>query len=428
MNKKHLLIIIAIAIIFIVVLGDLKFKSIDLRDPVKSLTSLMDNTQSISQEFDTVIGANNQFAFDLYSEYKEEKGNIFFSPYSISTALIMTYEGAMGKTAEEIQAVLRIPKDDKIRRLESAKIYNQINKNNDDYKLSTANALWAQKDYVFLKEYINNIEKYYGGKTINLNFITETETSRLIINDWIEDRTNDKIKDLIPMGALDSRTRLVLTNAIYFKGTWVLQFDKKDTKDESFKTDLGQTIKVPMMKLIGDNAKFNYAEVDKTQILELPYEGEDLSMLLVLPKEDNFKRLERLISAEKLFDWRGALKKQRVDVYIPKFKFETKYFMAETLKEMGISDAFVFGSANFSRMDGTRNLYISDVIHQAFVEVNEEGTEAAAATAVIMTWGSVGGEKAITPVFRADHPFIFVIQQKETGNILFIGRVSNPNK
>ena len=428
MNKKHLLIIIAIAIVSIIVLGDLKFKNIDLRDPVKSLTSLIDSTQSIPQEFDTVVGANNQFAFDLYSEYKEEKGNIFFSPYSVSTALTMTYEGAMGKTAEEIQAVLRIPKDDEIRRLESAKIYDQINKNNDDYKLSTANALWAQKDYIFLEEYINNVEKYYGGKTTNLDFIAETETSRVIINDWIEDQTNNKIKNLISKGALNDLTRLVLTNAIYFKGTWILQFDKKDTKDENFKTDLGQTIKVPMMKLIGDSARFNYAEVDKTQILELPYEGEDLSMLLILPEEDNLKKLERSISAEKLSDWRSALKKQRVDVYIPKFKFETKYFMAETLKEMGISDAFVFGAADFSQMDGTKDLYISDVIHQAFVEVNEEGTEAAAATAVIMTWGSVGGEKAITPVFRADHSFIFIIQQKETGNILFIGRVSDPNK
>ena len=428
MNKKHLLIIIIVAIIFIVVLGDLKFKNIDLRNPVGSLTSLISDTQLIPQEFETVIDANNQFAFDLYSEYKSEKGNVFFSPYSISTALTMTYEGAMGKTAEEIQAVLRIPKDDEIRRLESAKIYDQINKNDDDYKLSTANALWAQKDYIFLEEYINNVEKYYGGKTTNLDFIAETETSRVIINDWVEDQTNDKIKNLISKGALDDRTRLVLTNAIYFKGTWILQFDKKDTKDENFKTDLGQTIKVPMMKLTGDSARFNYAKVDKTQILELPYKGKDLSMLLILPEEDNLKKLERSISAKKLSQWRDILKKQRVDIYIPKFKFETKYFMVEALKEMGISDAFVFGVADFSRMDGTKDLYISDVIHQAFVEVNEEGTEAAAATAVVMTWGDVGGEKAITPVFRADHPFIFIIQQKETGNILFMGRVSDPNK
>ncbi|MEA2097746.1 MAG: serpin family protein [Patescibacteria group bacterium] len=427
MNKKLLIVIIIVAIL-VIVIAIFRFKNVNFNDPIEFLTSLVNNTQQIPKEFDTVVGANNQFAFDLYSEYKSEKGNIFFSPYSISTALTMTYEGAKGKTAEEMQAVLRIPKNDELRRSGFAEIYNQINQENKEYKLSTANALWAQKDYQFLKEYINNVEKYYGGKTTNLDFIRETEKSRVIINDWVEDQTNDKIKNLISRGTVNISTRLVLTNAIYFKGTWVLQFDKKDTKDENFKTDSGQTVKVPMMKLISDDAEFNYAMADKVQILELPYDGEDLSMLLILPEEDNLKRLEKLISAKKLSEWRGAFEKQRVDIYIPKFKFETKYFMVETLKEMGMSDAFVRGHADFSGMDGTRDLYISDVIHQAFVEVNEEGTEAAAATTAVIlsTWGAKR-ESAI-PVFRADHPFIFIIQQRETGNILFMGRVSNPNE
>ena len=428
MNKKLLSIIIIVTIL-VIFLGVLRFKNIDFSNPMEFLTSLVDDVQPIPQEFDTVVGANNQFAFDLYSEYKSEKGNIFFSPYSISTALTMTYEGAKGKTAEEMQAVLRIPKDNETRRLESEKIYNQMNKGSEDYRLSTANALWAQRDYQFLEEYINDVEKYYGGKTTNLDFIKETEKSRVIINDWIEDQTNDKIKNLIPRGAVNTLTRLVLTNAIYFKGTWVLQFDKKDTKDENFKTDSGQTIKVPTMKLTGDDAEFNYAKVDRVQILELPYDGGDLSMLLILPEEDNLKKLEKSINTKKMSEWRNVLEKQRVDIYVPKFKFETKYFMADILKEMGMSDAFVFGAADFSGMDGTRDLYITDVIHQAFVEVNEEGTEAAAATAVIMEWGSAGDiEKPVIPIFRADHPFIFIIQQKETGNILFMGRVSNPNE
>ncbi|MCK5123472.1 MAG: serpin family protein [Candidatus Pacebacteria bacterium] len=428
MSKKFLIVII-ITIILAIVIGVLRFKNIDFSNPMEFLTSLVDDTQPIPQEFDTVAGANNQFAFDLYSEYKSEKGNIFFSPYSISTALTMTYEGAKGKTAEEMQVVLRIPKDDEKRRLESEKIYKQINKSSEDYKLSTANALWAQKDYQFLEEYINNVEKYYGGKTTNLNFIKETEKSRLTINNWIENQTNNKIKNLIPRGAVNPLTRLVLTNAIYFKGTWVLQFDKKDTRDENFKTDSGQTIKVPTMKLTGDDAEFNYAKTDKVQILELPYDGGNLSMLLILPEEDNFKKLEKSINTKKLSEWKNALEKQRVDIYIPKFKFETKYFMADILKEMGMSDAFVFGVADFSGMDGTRDLYITDVIHQAFVEVNEEGTEAAAATAVVVGWGSAGDiEKPAIPIFRADHPFIFIIQQKETGNILFMGRVNNPSE
>ena len=427
--SKKLLIVIIITTILAVIVGVLRFKNIDFSNPTDFLRSLVNDTQPIPQEFETVVDANNQFAFDLYSEYKLEKGNIFFSPYSISTALTMTYEGARGKTAEEMQAVLRIPKDDEKRRLESAEIYNQINKSSGDYKLSTANALWAQKDYQFSEEYINNVEKYYGGKTTNLDFIKDTEKSRLTINNWVEDQTNDKIKNLIPKGAVNSLTRLVLTNAIYFKGTWVLQFDKKDTEDENFKTASGQTIKVPTMKLTGDDAEFNYAKADKVQILELPYDGEDLSMLLILPEKDNLKNLEELINTKKLSEWRNALEKQRVDIYIPKFKFETKYFMVDTLNKMGMSNAFMPGVADFSGMGGTRNLYISDIIHQAFVEVNEEGTEAAAATAVIMgTWGSARGEKPVIPVFRADHPFIFIIQQKETGNILFMGRVNNPSE
>lgn len=428
MNKK-LLLIIAIIIVPVIILGVLRFKNIDFSNPADFLTSLVNDTQPIPKEFDTVVEANNQFAFDLYSEYKSEKGNIFFSPYSISTALTMTYEGARGKTAEEMQAVLRIPKDDKKRRLESERIYNQINKNSKDYKLSTANALWAQEDYKFLEEYINNVEKYYGGKTTNLDFIKETEKSRVIINNWVEDQTNNKIKNLIPKESVSVMTRLILTNAIYFKGAWVLQFNKKNTKDEDFKTSSGKTVKIPMMKLTGDDAEFNYAKADKVQILELPYDGEDLSMLLILPEEDSLKKLERSINTKKLSEWKSVLKKQRVDIYIPKFKFETKYFMAETLKKMGMPLAFKWPGADFSGMDGTRNLYIGDVIHQAFVEVNEEGTEAAAATAVIMMWGSAGNiEEPVIPVFRADHPFIFIIQQKETGNILFMGRVSNPNE
>ena len=428
MNKKLLVIVVGITAVVIIILGILQFKNIDFNNQTDFLTSLVNNTQPIPKEFDTVVGANNQFAFDLYSKYKSEKGNIFFSPYGISTALTMTYEGAKGETAEEIQAVLRIPKDDEKRRLESEKIYNQINKDSKDYKLSTANALWAQKDYQFLEEYVNNIGEYYGGKTTNLDFIKETEKSCVTINDWVEGQTNNKIKNLIPKGVIDSMTRLVLTNAIYFKGAWVLQFDEKDTKDENFKTNLGQTVKVPMMRLTGDDAEFNCVKADKVQILELSYDGEDLSMLFILPKEDNLEKLEKSINTKKLSEWRSALEKQRVDIYIPKFKFETKYFMAETLKEMGMPLAFKWPGADFSGMDGTRNLYIGDVIHQAFIEVNEEGTEAAAATAVVMLWGSLGGEKPAIPVFRADHPFIFIIQQKETGNILFMGRVNDPNE
>ncbi|MFH0762728.1 MAG: serpin family protein [Candidatus Omnitrophota bacterium] len=385
-----------------------------------------------AQKSNSVVNANNQFAFDLYSKYKSKDGNIFYSPYSISSALAMTYEGARGKTAEEMQAVFHFPQDASRRRDSFLKIYQQINKKDKKYKLSIANALWAQEDYKFLEDYFNLVGKYYGGKTTNLDFINETEKSRLTINSWVEEQTNNKIKDLIPRGILNSLTRLVLTNAIYFKGFWLKQFDKKDTKEEDFRVSPGNKIKTQMMRLTGEEANFNYAETDKLQILELPYEGNDLSMLILLPKEDDLKAMEESLNSEKLSEWKKLLKNEEVNVYLPKFKFETKYFMAQDLKSMGMPTAFSLGidfggEADFSGMTGNKRLNIDQVIHQAFVEVNEEGTEAAAATAVVMTEGLSMLPKPIK-IFKADHPFIFIIQDRDTGNILFVGRVSDPTK
>jgi serpin B len=388
--------------------------------------STLDDTGATKEGVNAVVNANNQLAFELYSQFKEESkdSNIFFSPYSISIALTMTYEGAKGQTAEEMQSVLHIPEDANVRRPNFARIFNEINKKDKKYKLSTANALWAQKDYSFLKEYTNNVEKYYGGKVTNLDFTRESEKSRQIINKWVEDQTNNKIKDLIPKGVLNAYTRLVLTNAIYFKGTWVKQFDEKETKEDDFRIDSSNTVKVSMMRLIGDGVKFNYAETDEIQILEMPYRGKDVSMLIILPKGNNFANIEKSITLEKLSEWKNMLNEQRVDIFIPRFKFKTKYFMAKALSDMGMPTAFG-STADFSGMDGTRDLFIQNVIHQAFVEVNEEGTEAAAATGVVMGITSVGPR---IPIFRADHPFIFIIQESETGNILFLGRVSDPSK
>lgn len=390
--------------------------------PISEVSSTItaDDSEATEGGVKTVIDANNQFAIDLYLNYKDEEENIFFSPYSISIALAMIYEGARGQTADEIRSVFHFPEDDSIRRSSFAKIYNQINKRDKKYKLHTANALWAQKDYKFLDEYMNTIKRYYAGKVTNLDFVNDTENSRITINKWVEQQTNNKIKDLIPQGFLDALTRLVLTNAIYFKSVWVKQFDKEDTIEEDFRISPDKTIKVPMMRLTGEEVTFNYAETEELQILEMSYDGEELSMLIILPKEDNLKSVEDSLSLERLNELRNALTKQKVDVYIPKFKFETKYFMKEILKKMGMPTAF--SNVDFSGMDGTKELFISDVIHQAFVEVNEEGTEAAAATAVVVpTAAPMEGT-----VFRADHPFIFAIQERGTGNILFLGRVVNP--
>ena len=389
-----------------------------------SLTTKADDSKSTPEGVNKIIKSNNQFAFDLYLKLKDvpeyNESNIFFSPYSISVALGMTYEGAKGETAEEIQSVFYFPEDKNIRQPSFAKIYNQINKVDEKYELHTANALWAQKDYKFLEEYINTIEKYYVGKVTNVDFINATEDARVTINKWVEEQTNNKIKNLIPAGVLNALTRLVLTNAIYFKGLWIKQFDKEETREEDFKVSTEKTVKVDMMSIAGE--EFNYHENEELQILELLYEGEDLSMLIILPKENDLKSLEDSFSLEKLYKLRNNLGEQQVDVYIPKFKFETKYFMVKTLEEMGMPTAFSM-DADFSGMDGTTDLFIANVIHQAFVDVNEEGTEAAAATGVVMEL-----KAAMPTVFRADHPFIFMIQERESGNILFLGRVINPTE
>lgn len=387
---------------------------------------------TFAQNNNSVVSANNQFAFDLYAKYKSKDGNIFYSPFSISSALAMTYEGARGGTAEEMQAVFHFPQDAAIRRESFLKIDQKINKKDKKYKLNIANALWAQKDYKFLDDYFGLVEKYYGGKVTNLDFANETEKSRLTINSWVEEQTNNKIKDLIPQGVLQPITHLVLTNAIYFKGSWFKPFDKKGTKEEDFKISPANKIKTQMMHLTGEEANFNYGETDSLQILELPYEGNDLSMLILLPKEDDLKAIEESLNSENLSKWKNLLKNEEVNVYLPKFKFETKYFMAQDLISLGMPTAFTpgidfGGKADFSGMTGNKQLNIDAVIHQAFVDVNEEGTEAAAATAVLMVAKGISMPKPIK-MFKADHPFIFIIQDRETGNILFVGRVSDPTK
>jgi len=370
-----------------------------------------------------VIEANNRFAINLYSQYKSEEGNIFFSPFSISTAMAMVYEGAEGKTAKEIKSVFGFPKYDNSRRNQYSNLLSEINKKDKKYALNTANALWAQQNYHFLNDYLTTVEKYYEGKTTNLDFKNEPDSSRLIINNWVEDKTNNKIKDLFPVGSINSLTRLVLTNAIYFKAEWLKQFDANKTSDEYFRVNPNKSIKVPMMQRTDRKSIFNYTQNEDLQILEMPYAGEDLSMLILLPLDDDIETLENSFTIEKLTEWKKSLRKRRVKIYIPKFKFKTKYFLGETLGDLGMPIAFT-NSADFSGMSGTKDLKIDKVIHQAFIEVNEEGTEAAAATGI-----GVGMKTSMPrppPIFKADHPFIFIIQQKETGNILFMGRVNNP--
>jgi serpin B len=379
-----------------------------------------------------VADANNRFAFDLYSQLAKDQeytgNNLFFSPFSISSALAITYEGAKGKTADEIRSVFFFPANDTTRRGGFLGLNADINSGDPSYSLRTANALWAEKTYPFLPEYVRTAEHVYGAKTTNLDFIGHPDESRVTINTWVEDKTEDKIKDLIPAGVIDPTTRLVITNAIYFKGNWVKQFDKTKTTDTVFRTAPGKTVTVPMMQRTDEDAVYLYAENSDLQMLSMPYEhttGKELSMVILLPREDNLTKNEASLNADTLSALQLSAESRRVKVYFPKYTLKTKYSLPKTLGAMGMPTAFT-GNADFSGMDGTTDLLISDVIHQAFVDVNEEGTEAAAATAVVMKLAAAPANPEPIPVFRADHPFIFIIQDDETGTILFMGRVINP--
>jgi serpin B len=395
------------------------------RTPIPPVTT---TSAPVSDSQQSGVDANNRFAIDLYTRLADQgDGNIFFSPFSISSALAITYEGARGNTADEIRSVFHFPDNTTMMRNGFARTIAGINSGASTYTLRTANALWAEQTYPFLPEYISTADRYYSAQATNLNFISKPDESRITINRWVEEQTEDKIKDLLPAGSINPLTRLVITNAIYFKGTWVKQFDEKKTTEEDFHTGTGSTVRVPMMQRTDENATYGYAERGDLQVLQMPYEsdsGKQLSMLVLLPKDTDLATVERSLNVTTIAELRQNLTSQRVMVYFPKFTMETKYSLPRTLSAMGMPIAFT-GAADFSGMDGTRNLFIDDVIHQAFVDVNEEGTEAAAATAGVMTMSSMLVEEPV-PVFRADHPFIFLIQDNETGNILFLGRMANP--
>jgi len=365
--------------------------------------------------------ANTAFAIDLYAQLKKQEGNLFFSPYSISTALAMTYAGARGNTAAQMAEVLHFKLEPEVLHRAFGQLVADLNEQGKKgaYELAVANALWGQKGYGFLKEFLDLTRENYGAGLNEVDFAGATEAVRQRINKWAEDETRGKIKDLIPKGVLTIATRLVLTNAIYFKGNWASQFKKEATRDAPFTLLDGEKVDVPMMDQRED---FGYMERETFQALELPYVGEELSMVVLLPREvDGLTALEALLTAENLSEWLPALRKRKVQVYLPKFKMTSAFESSKALKSMGMTDAFSLALADFSGMNGgTEPLSISKVIHKAFVDVNEEGTEAAAATAVVVH-GGMGA-----PTFRADRPFLFLIRDNKSGSILFMGRVVNP--
>jgi serine protease inhibitor len=373
-----------------------------------------------SDDLTTVVEGNTQFSLDLYRQLAGAEGNLFFSPYSISTALAMTYAGARANTEAEMARALHFSLDQA--RLPPAFAALEVQlaaaQAAGAVRLSVANALWPQIDYEFLPDYLALTKAYYGAAVFPVDY-GQTEAARRRINAWVEQKTENKIVNLIKPGILNALTTLVLVNAIYFKGDWASQFDENLTEESPFWVAPGNSVPAPLM---AQKATFGYAETESLQILELPYVGESLSMIVLLPREvDGLAELERALTWENLAMWTSRLWKQEVQVFLPRFRLTCDFELSKALKALGMIDAF--GQADFSGMDGSLLLYISKVIHQAFVDVNEEGTEAAAATAVVMMRMSLPPPP---PVFRADHPFLFFIRENRTGSILFFGRMVRP--
>jgi len=372
-----------------------------------------------------VVEGNTAFALDLYRELKDTKGNLFFSPYSISTALAMTFAGARENTAKQMADVLHFPSGQNDVHPAFGQLETLLNEvqTKGDIQLNVANSLWPQEGYPFLAEYLALVKEYYGVVITPVDYRKAAEKAREIINQWVEEKTKDKIKNLIQPGVLDAVTRLVLVNAIYFKGNWASQFDEKRTKEDTFYLLSGKTVQTPLM---AQEKEFAYRDEEFLQVLELPYVGESLSMIVLLPKEkDGLPQLEKQLTAANLRMWTSSPRKRKVKVFLPRFKMTSQFSLSKTLAAMGMRDAFNPDKADFSGMDGRPNwLYIGAVLHKAFVDVNEEGTEAAAATAVVMKIRMVLDQ----PTFRADHPFIFLIRENTTGSILFLGRVMDPSQ
>jgi serpin B len=380
-----------------------------------------------------VVAGDTAFALDLYGRLATQPGNLFFSPYSISSALAMTYGGAAGLTAAEMSKTLHF--DLPSPRLHAA--FGGLNEalnvggQKGGYSLSMANALWGQQGVAFLAPFLDLVQRDYGAGLTQLDFKHDAEGARKTINDWVADKTHGKITDLIARGALNQLTRLVLTNAIYFKGNWEREFKKEMTSDQPFYAAPGKQAPARLMEQTGD---FGYFENGTFQLLEMPYKGKDLAMVALLPRDNNgLTVLEKELSADVLQGWLAKAHYGKVEVYFPKFKMTEQFSLGEELKAMGMPGSFDQRKADFSLMNGKQpgeagSLSISEVIHKAFVECNEEGTEAAAATAVVMRMTATAMTRhRPTPVFRADHPFLFLIRDLHSDEILFLGRVVDPN-
>jgi serpin B len=377
-----------------------------------------------------IVEGNNAFAIALYGQLRSQDGNLFFSPESISTALAMTYAGARGDTASEMAKTLHFTLPPERLHPAMGALLSDLNAAHKGYQLRVADSLWAQQNYVFLPDFLKLTRSDYGAGFNQVDFKGATEAARLTINQWVEQKTDNKIKELLQPGVLDSLTKMVLTNAIYFKGDWRTAFPKADTEDEDFHLSAARNVKAPLMHL---SEGFDYFDGGTFQALAIPYKSGDLSMIVFLPKEiGGLPALEESLTASHMKQWLNQLHwVPKVILTLPKFKMTQQFGLAGTLGAMGMPRAFNPGNADFSGMTGNRDLYISAVIHKAFIDVDEKGTEAAAATAVVMRGPTAMPPRfqlPPPPVFRADHPFVFLIRDNRSGGILFMGRVTDPTK
>jgi serpin B len=434
-QKKYSIIYLVLAGIMILVVsgcseGSAPPVSGDKPQEVISELSREDMVDFPLEELAGLADGNTAFAVDLYQKLASQEGNLFYSPYSISSALAMTYAGAEGDTAQQMAAVFHFLEDEDqlhagfnalAQHLEGLAELDIPEGHGDPFQLNIANSIWGQKDFHFEEDFLDTLAVNYGAGLRLLDYVQAPEESRQTINQWVSDETKEKIQDLIPEGAITVDTRLVLSNAIYFKATWMEPFEESLTEDGVFYGLNGEEIDVPMMSL-GSDASFSYYQGDGFQAVALPYLGGQVSMLVLIPDEGSFQEFEEGFSSSMLERIISEMSYSPVQLRFPKFEFESEISLAKTLAAMGMPEAFST-SADFSGMTGDKDLFISDVFHKAYIGVDEEGTEAAAATAVVMKLTAAPADPIQLTV---DRPFLFAIRDHQTNSILFMGRVVSP--
>ena len=377
---------------------------------------------------------NNDFALAMYAQLRQRSGNLIFSPFGIRAGLGMAEAGAKGETAAQMRDALRVSPDDEAH-VAFAEIIQRLNATEGMYELVVANSLWCQDSGPLQPEFLDLIARHYAGGVNVLDFLHAVGAARETINQWVEDKTRQRIQELIPSGGLDRETRMVLVNAVYFKGTWVLRFDRTATRDEPFRLEVGGTVQAPLMH---QREEVRYLKAAGYQAVDLAYRGIYLSMLLLLPdRKDGLRDLEGMLSARMLDDCVTRMSSREVELFLPRFKIT---WLTDNLRKqlttLGMPLAFTRFQADFSGINGheppsEESLFLSAVVHKAFVEADEEGTEAAAATASLIEFtASLGGpsEPPPVPIFRADHPFLFAIRDRNSRAILFLGRVADPTQ